>query len=172
MSSVNADAATPASGEFSAKIAPQEPLQTSGHQPGKLVGNDAVPEFHVQTLPAGTAPPEHTFKPNNAQETPVDPENAQGVASASDTIVGATSGDVHKGLGHPGSGQTSAELKGHNVDKKGGIEARGGTASAADLVDERDPNHADQRALEREDGGPKNTLGGAPAQELEPEKST
>lgn len=50
-------------------------IETSGHKPGVLgmsdmkviinvnhrltlaVGNDAKPEFHVQTLPAGTAPP-------------------------------------------------------------------------------------------------------------------
>lgn len=51
-------------------------IDTSGHKPGVLgmsdmkviinmkyrltlaVGNDAKPEFHLQTLPAGTAPPD------------------------------------------------------------------------------------------------------------------
>lgn len=43
---------------FHASAPRDEPLTTTGHQPGKLVGNDAAPEFHAETLPAGTAPPE------------------------------------------------------------------------------------------------------------------
>ncbi|KAH0052237.1 hypothetical protein KCU72_g6372, partial [Aureobasidium melanogenum] len=40
---------------FHASAPRDEPLTTTGHQPGKLVGNDAAPEFHAETLPAGTA---------------------------------------------------------------------------------------------------------------------
>jgi len=93
------------SGEFSSRVAPSEPLLTSGHQPGKQVGNDAVPEFHAETLPAGTAPPSRTFEPNT------DATLNTTSNKASDTIIGTTSGDVHTGLGHPGQGQSSAELR-------------------------------------------------------------
>lgn len=50
--------------EFHSKIAPDEPMQTGGHKPGKMVGNDALPESHIEVLPAGTAPPSKTFEPN------------------------------------------------------------------------------------------------------------
>jgi hypothetical protein len=43
---------------FHASAPTAEPMTNSGHQPGKLVGNDALPVFHAETLPAGTAPPE------------------------------------------------------------------------------------------------------------------
>ncbi|KAG2758066.1 hypothetical protein P692DRAFT_20710223 [Suillus brevipes Sb2] len=37
--------------------------------------------------------------------------DAPPVTRASDTLVGATSSDVHGGLGHPGQGMTSKELR-------------------------------------------------------------
>lgn len=59
MASRNVDAAANSNPDgFHASAPRDEPLTKSGHQPGKLVGNDAIPEFHAQTLPAGTAPPE------------------------------------------------------------------------------------------------------------------
>jgi hypothetical protein len=86
------------------------------HAIGTKVGNDAVPEFHAQTLPAGASPSDRTFQPNATSEVPgqaMNPNIAKGTwTSASDTIGGATSADVHTGLGHPGSGQTSKELHG------------------------------------------------------------
>ena len=51
-------------GEFSGHVRPSEPLMTSGHKPGKQVGDDAAPEFHVKVLPAGSAPAKDTFQPN------------------------------------------------------------------------------------------------------------
>lgn len=59
MASINPDASAGSDPNgFHASRPRDEPLTTHGHQPGKQVGNDAVPEFHAQTLPAGTAPPE------------------------------------------------------------------------------------------------------------------
>lgn len=51
---------------FHASAPRDEPLTTTGHQPGKLVGNDAAPEFHAETLPAGTAPPEQYVHANQS----------------------------------------------------------------------------------------------------------
>ena len=39
-------------------------IKSPQHAPGVLVGNDAIPESKVQTLPAGSAPRERTSKPN------------------------------------------------------------------------------------------------------------
>ena len=90
------------------------------HKPGILVGNDAKPTFSAQTLPAGSAPSDRTFEPNATSEIPSQAENESALqsedkestyTSASDTLGGSTSADVHTGLGHPGSGQTSSELR-------------------------------------------------------------
>ncbi|KAH7363658.1 hypothetical protein BKA66DRAFT_425397, partial [Pyrenochaeta sp. MPI-SDFR-AT-0127] len=61
--SVNPDSVVNKS-ESSGGIAPSEPLQSNGHQPGKLVGNDAVPTFEAEVLPAGTAPKKDSSQPN------------------------------------------------------------------------------------------------------------
>jgi len=128
---------------------------------------DRAPEFHAQTLPAGSAPTEETFKPNNAGEVPpvpgqADKETQQNSAQA--TMPGATSADVHTGLGHPGQGQTSQELHhdGSHSNKKGGSGITGVASGAQsyDTVDKRDPNHADQRVIDKEGVDNKNTLGG------------
>jgi hypothetical protein len=49
--------------------------------------------------------------------------------SAQDTINGATSADVHQGYGHPGSGQTSNELKGDGRRDRNGLEGIGGAST-------------------------------------------
>ncbi|KAH0352906.1 hypothetical protein KCU81_g1633, partial [Aureobasidium melanogenum] len=132
---------------FHASAPRDEPLTTTGHQPGKLVGNDAAPEFHAETLPAGTAPPEHTFKPNNIAEAPP----VSGGTTAGETIGGATSQQVHTGLGHPGQGQTSAELhhdgQSHNKNPGTGLDGLKSGAQGK-TVDARLPEHAGQRNLE------------------------
>ncbi|KEQ70310.1 hypothetical protein M436DRAFT_10581, partial [Aureobasidium namibiae CBS 147.97] len=130
---------------FHASAPRDEPLTKTGHQPGKLVGNDAVPEFHAQTLPAGSAPAKSTFQPNNeADATP-----QQGGVSASSTIVGATSQDVHAGLGQPIQGQSSAELHhdGQSHRKNPGQGGNDGqkTTIEANTVDSRLPEHAIHR---------------------------
>jgi hypothetical protein len=155
MASRNVDASANSNPDgFHASAPRDEPLTKSGHQPGKLVGNDAIPEFHAQTLPAGTAPPERyvcspltisniiltafqsTFKPNNDAD-------ATSTVSAQDTIGGATSQQVHTGLGHPGSGQTSSELR-HDNQRTGGVDGLK-TAVQGGTVDARLPENAGQR---------------------------
>ncbi|KAF2480924.1 hypothetical protein BDY17DRAFT_254649 [Neohortaea acidophila] len=139
------------SGEFSSRIAPSEPMMSSGKQPGKLVGNDAAPEFQAETLPAGTAPTSRTFQPNPTDEAPPQATNA----AAEDTILGSTSGDVHTGLGHPGSGQSSTEIrhdgeKGRNNPGKS-VQGVGESTQNFETNDERDPQYKDD-VDERERG--------------------
>ncbi|PNS15197.1 Protein sum2 [Sphaceloma murrayae] len=157
------------SGQFHSSVPGSEPLTTHGHQPGRINSEaDAAPEFHATTLPAGTAPPSRTFKPDNTSEVEgTGATSGQTTTSASETIVGATSGDVHTGLGHPGSGQSSKEL--HDGSKgRSGPEGVGTSGLAsANNVDARDPKFADQRGLGKEEvkGAGKGMLGGAPANE-------
>lgn len=136
----------------------------SQHQPGKLVGNDAAPEFSAQILPAGSAPASKTHQPNP------DLNNQKMYQSASSTITGATSADVHTGLGHPGQGQSSNELR--HADKQGGQ----GLAGLAEGVSQHnvgslkdDPTHAAQRNLGDVPTGQRGNTGGAAAQESVPE---
>jgi hypothetical protein len=95
---------------------------------------------------------------------------------ASSTLTGATSADVHTGLGHPGQGQTSNELR--HADKRGGQ----GLTGLADSVRQGDvkslkddPRHADQRNLGDETGdvptGQRGNTGGLSAQEVVPESA-
>ncbi|KAL0938062.1 uncharacterized protein CTRU02_207793 [Colletotrichum truncatum] len=117
----NIDSVNPKQGEFHPSVPRSEPLTTKGHAPGTKVGNDAHPEFHAQAYPAGTAPSENTFRPNATSETPgqalnpdIDPSSRTGATD----FPGATSADVHTGLGKPIQGQTSAELHGSNVGRR------------------------------------------------------
>ena len=107
----------------------------SQHKPGVLVGNDAVPEFHAETHEPGTAPADRTFTPNTKNEIPGQALNdsMENPTKASDTLGGATSAQVHQGLGHPGSGQTSQELHGTHKHVGSGLEGIGANA--------RDPIH-------------------------------
>ena len=126
-----------------------------------LVGNDAVPEFHAKTLPPGTAPPDRTFQPNATSETPGQADNENVLrsygkestyTSAESTLGGATSGDVHTGLGKPMQGQSSYEQRHESKHEGGGLLGRGASevASGNQSADEKlDPR---QRALERESG--------------------
>ncbi|KAI1398377.1 hypothetical protein F4819DRAFT_35730 [Hypoxylon fuscum] len=119
-------------GEFHASKPRAEPLTTHGHKPGVKVGNEAVPEFHMEQHAPGTAPREDTFQPRPEGEMPgANPD-------PSDTLGGATSQSVHTGLGKPVQGQTSAELHGdlhgdHRGKKeRSGLEGNG--ASVGDSV--------------------------------------
>jgi len=116
----------------------------SQHQVGQKVSEaDNAPEFSAKTLPAGSAPAESTFQPNPQGEVPgqalnddVDRSHGkEGVRTDPlDTLPGATSKDVHTGLGHPGQGQTSTELRkdgGHTSSKKtSGPEGAGATGGS------------------------------------------
>ncbi|KAI4168439.1 MAG: hypothetical protein LQ348_007496, partial [Seirophora lacunosa] len=121
MAARNADAMTNDQGEFQPHKPRDEPLSTHGHKPGVLVGNDTAPEFTAKTLPPGSAPADRTFKPNNISEVPGQADNPDVLRShgkestqttAESTLGGATSGDVHQGLGKPIQGQSSSELHG------------------------------------------------------------
>jgi len=103
------------------------------------VGNDAAPEFSAKIVPAGTAPPDRTFKPNTQSEIPGQANNPniskETWTSAQDSLSGATSADVHTGYGHPGSGQTSNELRGDGRKERSGLASVG--ADGTDTVRER-----------------------------------
>lgn len=117
----NANSMMEKQGEFHPHKPRDQPMTTKGHQPGlKVSGKDSAPEFSAQTLPAGTAPKSQTFTPNPQSEIPgqahnvnvlSDDEKQSTYTSAESTLGGADSGEVHKGLGHPGAGQTSAEIR-------------------------------------------------------------
>ena len=126
-----------------------------------------MPEFTAETLPAGTAPANRTFKPNNDADVPP-PQSEQ--VTAEDTIGGATSGDVHTGLGHPGSGQTSAEIR-HDGNKSTGksLEGVGATTEGFKTVDASDPDMKHLRALDKDEAEVgRGNVGGPAAQEREP----
>lgn len=124
-------------GEFHARVPRSSPMTTGGvgsprvvgikryltirqHAPGVKVGNDAVPEFSAQTLPAGTAPPKHTFQQSPIPGENMNPDIASEVRTpANEAMSGATSGDVHRGLGQPVWGQSSHELRGDGKGKHG-----------------------------------------------------
>ncbi|KAF9871960.1 hypothetical protein CkaCkLH20_10592 [Colletotrichum karsti] len=117
----NIDSVNPKQGEFHPSVPRSEPLTTKGHAPGTKVGNDAYPEFHAQAHPAGTAPRENTFQPNPTSETPgqaLNPNVDPSSRTAATDFPGATSADVHTGLGKPVQGQTSAEMHGSNVGRR------------------------------------------------------
>ncbi|KAL1634411.1 hypothetical protein SLS58_010699 [Diplodia intermedia] len=161
-------------GQIGSHVPPSEPLEKGGHKPGvPATAADKAGEFHIQTLPAGSAPASATHAPNNTTTT----ETAPGSTAAADTIPGATSADVHTGLGHPGAGQTSSELHhdggSHGGAKQGaGLEGVGAAAVDQSSVDAGDPAFAGQRALGKdvvgEAGGARGTVGGPPAEERVP----
>ncbi|KAI1343275.1 hypothetical protein F5Y15DRAFT_412070 [Xylariaceae sp. FL0016] len=122
-------------GEFRNRVPPSEPLTTKGHKPGVLVGNEKVPEFHMETHEPGTAPREHTFQPNPENE--ISAQAHEQPPSAADTLGGATSADVYTGFGKPMQGQEGRELHGDHL-RKGKKEGTGlagvGASAGVDTV--------------------------------------
>ncbi|KAI4255108.1 MAG: hypothetical protein LQ352_002737 [Teloschistes flavicans] len=158
MASRNPDAMTNAQGEFQPHKPRDEPETTHGHKPGVLVGNDSAPEFSAKTLPPGSAPADRTFKPNNISEVPGQADNPDVLRShgkestlttASSTLGGATSQDVHTGLGKPIQGQVASDAKGAQGGGLAGVGASG-AASGNQMTDER--TQPSQRGLEKEGG--------------------
>ncbi|KAI9163734.1 Transcription regulator lscL [Paramyrothecium foliicola] len=141
----NADAMNPSQGEFRSRVAPSEPLTTKVHAIGTKLGNDAAPEFHAESHPAGTAPPDRSFQPNITNEYPAQALHSEGNSrtAASDTLQGATSADVRKGYGLPNQGMTSQEQHG-GKRKHDGAGLEGVRANAIDPFHERglDRDHA------------------------------
>ncbi|EJP65424.1 hypothetical protein BB8028_0006g10510 [Beauveria bassiana] len=136
--SKNADSVVAEHAEIHSRVPPSEPLTRKGHAPGVLVGNDRVPDFEAETYPPGTAPASQTFRPNPQGQIPAGSEDGSNGAKASSTIAGATSADVHQGLGHPGSGQTSKELHGGHRKKEGHFAApANGNLSMEDSIGSR-----------------------------------
>jgi hypothetical protein len=94
---------------------------------------------------------------------------------ASDTLQGATSADVHTGLGHPGQGQTSSEL--HDGSRRGqglaglasGVKDQQTGGNIKELKD--DPKFAIQRNLGDAPTGQRGNVGGPPAEEMEPSQA-
>ncbi|KAH6644761.1 hypothetical protein C7974DRAFT_27423 [Boeremia exigua] len=156
-------------GEFSGHVKPSEPLMTGGHQPGKKFSEaDHAPEFHSKTLPAGTAPRANTYTPNP------DLNNQKTFTSASSTLVGADSQSVHTGLGHPGQGQSSSELRDNSKHSggSGGLAGLKETYEQGDIAELKDdPTHAKQRNLKEDAAGTRGNTGGLAAQEMEPEQA-
>ena len=121
MASRNPSSMNEKQGEFVPHKPRDTPMTTKGHQIGQKVSEkDDASEFTAKTLPPGSAPESRTFQPNTQSEIPSQADNANVLPDhgeestytpASATLGGADSRDVHRGLGHPGSGQTSAEIR-------------------------------------------------------------
>ncbi|KAL6306027.1 hypothetical protein BKA93DRAFT_730214, partial [Sparassis latifolia] len=79
------------------------------------------------TLPAGAAPGSNTVIDCSPFATPT---------AVCDTLTGAMSKDVHTGLGHPGSGMSSAEM--HHNGKPHRKRDRTGTGQYGGADDNRD----------------------------------
>jgi len=144
------------------------------------MGNDARPEFNAQILPPGSAPSDRTFRPTDNSEVPPVTQTDNNDSAVSqpppNDFPGATSGDVHTGLGHPGQGQTSTELRhdGQHTRKKIGSGGTDGLQHGAQgkTVDPHDPKFAGQRALDKDDAQVgRGSLGGPAAEERLPESS-
>lgn len=89
------------------------------------------------------------------------------------TVGGTTSADVHTGLGHPGSGQTSKEI--HHDGEQGrknpgaSLEGVGAATREFKTVDERDPKMKQHRALDSDEAEVgRGTVGGPAAEERVP----
>jgi len=167
---------------FNPHIPDPRPLPDPKHKPGVLASpKDRAPEFHAKTLPPGSAPKDRTFLPNPINEIPTtnvdygddyDPDAPR--ARAADTLGPTTDRDLDKGLGHPIHGMTSVELRhdGQHGRKRQelGLVGVGATTvgNAIEMVNERDPIHADQRGLERDEARPRGVRGGPPAEDRPP----
>lgn len=116
---------------------------------------DAVPTFHGKVLAPGEALPDKSSTPNTS-EVPSQANNPdmneESQTSALDTLGGSTSADVHKGLGHPGQGQSSAEVR-HGGQRAGKKEGHGLAAvSSATTQHAADPRYDEtQRGLDKDE---------------------
>lgn len=124
----------------------------------KNAPKDYVPEFHAQTVPPGTAPAESTYSANmenkfGSQAMNPDVDRSHGKEStkttASSTIRGATSKDVHHGLGHPGVGQTNSEVR-HEGEHHRKHQSYGLEGVGTNRQERFERNLADQRGIDRE----------------------
>ncbi|KAI9882620.1 MAG: hypothetical protein M1823_005630 [Watsoniomyces obsoletus] len=156
-----------------------DPIIREGHKPGLPVSEtDNVPAFHGKTLPPGSAPKDQTFPPqgsdipSQAANPDMGPETE---TSASDTLGGTTSGEVHRGLGQPIQGQTSAEIH-HGGQRPGKKEEHGlvgkhpNIPSTSKLADQRQDERL--RAWDKEEATPgRGDKGALAAEDLPPEQA-
>jgi hypothetical protein len=152
------------------------------HQLGaKVSPADWKPQFSAETYPPGTAPASNSYTPNPISETGSQANNdlverSHGkeavMTTAESTLRGATSKDVHKGLGKPGSGQTKNEIKHegqhHRKHEGAGLEGVGSYRQ-----DKFERTQADQRALDREGvrGGEHGDKGVSAAEDIPPQSA-
>ncbi|KAI0010818.1 hypothetical protein F4779DRAFT_275692 [Xylariaceae sp. FL0662B] len=120
-------------GEFRSRVPPSEPLTTKGHKAGVKVGNEAVPEFHMETHEPGTAPREDTYQARPEGEFPAQAsEVGSSYTNPTDSLPGATSASVHTGLGKPLQGEEGRELHGAHLGRRkkerAGLEGVGASA--------------------------------------------
>ncbi|KAJ4290065.1 hypothetical protein N0V88_006569 [Collariella sp. IMI 366227] len=125
-------------GEFHDRVPPSHPSMKSRHQLGPNVQHSAHPEFHAETYPAGTAPPEHSFQPNATEHIPgqaLNPDADEYGHTGPLDMPGATSRDVYNAstFARPMEGQTHRELHGPHAGKhkkeRSGLEGVGATVS-------------------------------------------
>lgn len=130
------------------------------HKPGNEQGNEAAPEYHAQTFPPGTAPPEHTFRPDpiNAdvgQANNPDAMHNEGHTGALD-MPGSTSKDIHNSVdflhGRPLIGQENREVRGAHPRKRkkerSGLEGVGASTSES-VFDQVREQAADKENVEK-----------------------
>lgn len=93
----------------------------------------------------------------------------QVVTTAESTLRGATSQDVHRGLGHPGSGQTSTEVR-HDGEHHRKRQSHGLETVGAHREDKFERVLPDQRGLEKEQNvsGQRGNKGERAAEDMEP----
>ncbi|OJJ45820.1 hypothetical protein ASPZODRAFT_68587 [Penicilliopsis zonata CBS 506.65] len=147
-------------GEFKPSVHSTAPMEQEGHQPGRKVAPaDHRPEYRAETFPPGTAPASSSYQPNPVSDPgsqALNPltDRAHGkekvFTSAGLTLRGATSQDVHRGLGHPGSGMTNTEIRhdGQHGRKHQSHSLEGVGATREDKYERALP---DQRGIEREE---------------------
>ncbi|KAI6756063.1 hypothetical protein HG530_011799 [Fusarium avenaceum] len=128
-------------GPFHARVLPTQPRVHKWHKPGNERGNAAIPEFHAQTLPPGTAPQENTFRPHPIGANMTGPVDEEGnPESPALTMPGSTSKDIYNATdfqhGRPLIGQENREIRGVHPRKRkkerSGLEGVG--ASTSDSV--------------------------------------
>jgi hypothetical protein len=186
MSTLNNVEAAANQGSFKPSVAPEGPITDKGvsshftssqtvqrtniiqHKPGVKVNEaDQRPEYHMQTFPAGTAPASNSYT-SNANEIGSQANNPNVLrghgkestyTSPADTMAGATSQDVHTGLGKPLVGETNVEIAhdgAHGRKRQpAGLEGVGASRQEPGL----ERKFADQRGLEREEAASSGTRG-------------
>jgi len=117
--------------QFRPSFPTSEPMAKGGHQPGRTPG---PPEFQAETYPPGTAPSKNSYQSNITI-----PENSSVASRGDDEILyGATSADVHMGIGKPISGSSSQEVHGLRTKDPEGMATQGGTVELNPVMTQKE----------------------------------